>query len=100
MFRCNYIGIISFLQYGVVLLKRAVLVVELRSGSVVEYMVAPNLQDKFFDLGLSDINDHIHRLEKMRKYADLHNDKRKFFTCRYSSLRTILVAGNFFFIKF
>jgi len=90
-------------------------------GSVVEYMIAPNLQDRFFDLGLdfqqasndvkihykknniafqidvflengdtamlvevkadltiSDINTHIERLEKMRKYADLRNDKRKF----------------------
>ena len=90
-------------------------------GSVVEYMVAPNLQDRFFDLGLdfqqvsndvkirykkhdisfqidvflengdtamlvevkadltiSDINTHIERLEKMRKYADLRNDERKF----------------------
>jgi hypothetical protein len=90
-------------------------------GEVVEHMVAPNLQDKFQDLGLdfqmagkdikirdhkndisfqidiflqngeiamlveikatltiSDINTHINRLEKMRKYADLHGDKRTF----------------------
>jgi len=90
-------------------------------GDVVEYMVAPNLQDKFQDLGLdfqlagkdikirdrkndikfeidiflqngdfamlveikatltiSDINTHIERLGKMRKYADLHGDKRTF----------------------
>jgi hypothetical protein len=90
-------------------------------GDVVEYMVAPNLQDKFRDLGLdfqmagkdikicdhkndikfeidiflqngnfamlveikatltiSDINTHAERLEKMRKYADLHGDRRTF----------------------
>ena len=86
-------------------------------GDVVEYMIAPNLQDKFNDLGydfqeastkhkvrdkkndikfeidvflqngdtamlveikakltISDINKHIIRLEKMRKYADLRGD--------------------------
>ena len=90
-------------------------------GNVVEYMIAPNLLDKFQDLGLdfqiaskdikfrdkkndisfqidillqngeiamlveikatltiSDINTHIERLGKMRKYADLHGDKRTF----------------------
>ena len=90
-------------------------------GDVIEYMVAPNLQDKFQDLGLdfqmaskdvklrdhkndikfeidiflqngdfamlveikatltiSDINTHTERLGKMRKYADLHGDKRTF----------------------
>ena len=90
-------------------------------GEMVEYMVAPNLQDRFSDLGLdftevgndikmrdrkngiafqidvylqnsdtamlvevkadlgiSDINAHIERLEKMRKYADLRGDKRTF----------------------
>ena len=26
-----------------------------------------------------DVKDHIKRLEKMRKYADLHSDKRIFF---------------------
>ncbi|MDR0475161.1 MAG: hypothetical protein LBH43_15995 [Treponema sp.] len=92
-----------------------------RFGEVVEYMIAPNLCEKFreFDLifpkansgtRVSDhennihfeidvmlengdkamlvevktklatehINDHIERLEKMRKYADLHGDKRSF----------------------
>ena len=92
-----------------------------RFGEVVEYMVAPNLLDKFRDLGLvfqeavsrkvvkdhdnniffeidvllensdnamlvevktklaaEDVKDHIKRLEKMRKYADLHGDKRAF----------------------
>jgi len=92
-----------------------------RFGEVVEYMIAPNLQDKFYDMGLdfqeacpnykvrskknnihfqvdvyltngdtamlveiktkltiSDINEHILRLEKMRKYADLRGDKRTF----------------------
>jgi len=90
-------------------------------GEMVEYMVAPNLQDRFFDEGLdfpevsndikikdkksgislqidvylessdrgmlvevkadlsiSDINAHIQRLEKMRRYADLRGDKRVF----------------------
>jgi hypothetical protein len=93
-----------------------------RFGEIVEYMVAPNLQDKFDEMGLifeevtphkrikdkkhnirfevdvmlenlhaamlvetktkptiDDINDHVKRLEKMRKYADLRGDKRKFF---------------------
>jgi len=30
------------------------------------------------DLSISDINAHIQRLEKMRKYADLRGDKRTF----------------------
>jgi hypothetical protein len=30
------------------------------------------------DLSISDINKHITRLEKMRKYADLRGDKRRF----------------------
>ena len=90
-------------------------------GDVVEYMIAPNLQEKFRDLGydfqeastkhkvhdkkndikfeidvflqngdtamlveikanltISDINKHITRLEKMRKYADLRGDTRHF----------------------
>ena len=92
-----------------------------RFGEVVEYMIAPNLQDKFHDMGLdfqeaskthkvrdhknnihfeidvflqngdtamlveiktkltiSDINEHIKRLEKMRAYADFRGDKRHF----------------------
>ena len=90
-------------------------------GDVVEHMIAPNLQEKFLELGLdfqeastkhkvrdkkndikfeidvflqngdtamlveikadltiSDINKHIIRLEKMRRYADLRGDKRRF----------------------
>jgi hypothetical protein len=90
-------------------------------GEVIECMVAPNLQEKFHDLGydfqeastnhkvhdikndikfeidvflqngdtamlveikanlaISDINKHMLRLEKMRKYADLRGDKRHF----------------------
>jgi hypothetical protein len=90
-------------------------------GEIVEYMVAPNLLDKFRDLGLifqeaisrkvvkdydnnilfetdimlengdnamlvevkkklttEDVKEHIKRLEKMRKYADLRGDKRAF----------------------
>ena len=92
-----------------------------RFGDVVEYMVAPNLRDKFRELGydfpkanpnsdvsdrknnisleidimlengdkamlvevkakltIEDVQEHINRLEKMRKYADLHGDKRTF----------------------
>jgi len=90
-------------------------------GEIVEYMVAPNLQDRFFDLGMDfqevskdikirdkkngiafqidvylqncdtamlvevkadlaigDINAHMERLEKMRRYADLRGTKRVF----------------------
>ena len=90
-------------------------------GDIVEYMIAPKLQDKFQEFGMdfqiaskdikihdhknnikfqidiflqngdfamlveikatltiSDINTHNERLEKMRKFADLHNDKRTF----------------------
>jgi hypothetical protein len=90
-------------------------------GEVIECMIAPNLQEKFNDLGydfqeastnhkihdkkndikfeidvflqngdtamlveikanlaISDINKHIMRLEKMRKYADLRGDSRNF----------------------
>jgi len=92
-----------------------------RFGEVVEYMVAPNLREKFWDIGLKfnvasspakfygdkgevlfeidvflqngdkamlvevktkvsadDVNEHIERLEKMRSYANTHNDKRTF----------------------
>jgi len=92
-----------------------------RFGEVVEYMIAPNLQDKLYDMGLdfqtvssnfkvndhknnihfqidvflqngdtamlveiktkltiSDINEHIKRMEKMRTFADLRGDKRHF----------------------
>ena len=92
-----------------------------RFGEIVEYMVAPNLQHKFREMGfnfhkanspskfrdydnniffevdimlengdkailvevktkpsIDDVQDHIERLEKMRKYANLHGDKRSF----------------------
>lgn len=92
-----------------------------RMGEIVEHMVAPNLREKFRELGLNfpkanpnsdvsdydnkifleidvllengekamlvevktnltaeDVQDHIKRLEKMRVYADLHDDKRAF----------------------
>jgi len=92
-----------------------------RMGEVVEFMVAPNLCEKFKELGFNfsqsnqntivsdktnkisfeidvklenyrkamlvevktkptteDVKEHIKRLEKMRKYADLHGDKRTF----------------------
>ena len=93
-----------------------------RFGEIVEYMVAPNLREKFKEMGLKfheamtdrvfsdddddntlfevdvflqngdkamlvevkttltteDVKDHIERLEKMRKYADLHGDKHVF----------------------
>jgi chromosome segregation ATPase len=29
--------------------------------------------------GIDDINDHVKRMEKLRAYADLHNDTRKYF---------------------
>jgi len=90
-------------------------------GEMVEYMVAPNLRDRFLELGLDfeevskdikildkkngihfqidvylqnrdtamlvevkadlsigDINAHMERLEKMRRYADSRGDKRVF----------------------
>jgi len=92
-----------------------------RLGEIAEYMVAPNLREKFKELGLNfpkatrnvDISDdqnnifmeidvflengdkallvevktnllsvhidaHIERLEKMRRYADLHGEKRTY----------------------
>jgi len=92
-----------------------------RFGEVVEYMIAPNLREKFKEFGLifpqacsnkdvsdyenniffevdvmledgdkamlveiktnllkKDVDEHIERLEKMRKYADLRGDKRNF----------------------
>jgi len=92
-----------------------------RMGEVIEHMVAPNLRDKFRELGYDfpqanqntdvsdrannifleidvklengdrvmlvevktkpttrDVQDHIRRLKKMRKYADLHGNKRTF----------------------
>ena len=92
-----------------------------RFGEIVEYMVAPNLCDKFREMGLvflkannntrvrdyendihfeidimlengniallaevktklttENVKEHIKRLEEMRKYADLHGDKRTF----------------------
>ena len=92
-----------------------------RFGEVVEYMIAPNLCDKFTEFGFvfekansgtrvadhknnihfevdvmlengdkamlvevktklttEDVQAHIARLEKMRRYADLHGDKRAF----------------------
>jgi len=92
-----------------------------RMGEVVEYMVAPNLREKFNEFGFNfsessqrkditdkdnnisfeidvflenynkamlvevkttptteDVKDHVKRLEKMRKYADLHGNKRTF----------------------
>ncbi|GHU96483.1 hypothetical protein FACS189479_10100 [Spirochaetia bacterium] len=36
---------------------------------IVEIKTKPNIDD---------INDHIERMEKLRKYADLHDDKRKY----------------------
>jgi len=92
-----------------------------RFGEVVEYMLAPNLHEKFKEIGINfhqysrhtdlrdyennifleidislhngekamlvevktklttdDVKEHEKRLEKMRLYADLHGDKRKF----------------------
>nr|AGS54170.1 hypothetical protein [uncultured bacterium contig00051] len=104
-----------------------------RFGEVVEYMIAPNLREKFRELGLdfpnagpnrdvSDhknkiyfevdiflengdramlvevktklttehVNDHIERLEKMRKYADLHGDKRSLL----GAVAGVVIASN------
>jgi hypothetical protein len=36
---------------------------------IVEIKTKPNIDD---------INDHMGRMEKLRRYADLHNDKRKY----------------------
>ncbi|GHU13419.1 hypothetical protein FACS1894161_3370 [Spirochaetia bacterium] len=92
-----------------------------RFGEMVEYMVVPNLEEKFHEFGfefeqthrdtvirshkhniftevdvflengdkvmiveiktkvkIGDIDDHIERMEKLRKVADLRNDKRKY----------------------
>ena len=92
-----------------------------RLGEIAEYMIAPNLCEKFSELGhvfpkankntvvadyindmhfeidfllengdkamlvevktnitSKDVNEHLDRLKKMRKYADLHGDKRAF----------------------
>jgi hypothetical protein len=92
-----------------------------RMGEVVEFMVAPNLREKFKEFGFNfsessqrkdvtdkenkisfeidvflenyskamlvevkttptteDVKDHVKRLQKMRKYADLHGNKRTF----------------------
>ena len=92
-----------------------------RFGDIVEHMIAPNLCEKFREMGLvfleannntrvndyennihfeidvllekgekamlvevktklttEDVKEHIKRLKKMRKYADLHGDKRSF----------------------
>ena len=102
-------------------------------GEMVEYMVAPNLQDRFLDLGLDfddvskdrkvrdkkngihfqidvylensdtamlvevkadltigDINTHMERLEKMRRYADLRGGGRAFL----GAVAGILVKDN------
>jgi hypothetical protein len=104
-----------------------------RFGEVVEYMIAPNLREKFRELGydfpnanpnsdVSDhtnnihfeidvklengdkamlvevktklttehVNDHIERLEKMRKYADLHGDRRSFL----GAVAGVVMASN------
>jgi hypothetical protein len=92
-----------------------------RFGESVEYLVAPNLVEKFKKLGfvfekthqntkirdregnilaeidvflengdkamaveskvkpsVEDVNDHVKRMEKLREYADRHNDRRKY----------------------
>jgi len=92
-----------------------------RLGEIAEYMVAPNLREKFNEFGFDfskasrnievsdqknkifleidvflenfnkailveiktnltekNVNDHVERLGKMRKYSDFHNDKRAF----------------------
>jgi len=104
-----------------------------RMGEVVEYMVVPNLREKFRELGYDfpqahqnsdvsdrannifleidvklengdkamlvevktkpttkDVQDHIKRLKKMRKYADLHGDKRTFL----GAVAGVVMTGN------
>jgi len=104
-----------------------------RFGEIVEYMVAPSLNDKFNELGFAfqrtnnnskfsdiknnikfevdiilengqkailvevkskltteDVKNHIERLKKMRKYADLHNDNRIFL----GAVATVVTLAN------
>ena len=104
-----------------------------RFGEVVEYMIAPNLREKFRELGYNfpsanpnsdvrdyenniffevdvklengdkamlvevktklttkDVKEHIERLEKMRKHADLHGDKRSFL----GAVAGVVMTGN------
>ena len=104
-----------------------------RFGEVVEYMIAPNLREKFWEMGLKfnqansnavfsddnkvtlfevdillengdkamlvevktkltteNVQDHIKRIEKMRKYADLHGDKRAFL----GAVAGVVMASN------
>jgi hypothetical protein len=52
-----------------------------RFGEMVEHMVIPNLVDKFHvktKPTTEDVNDHVQRMEKARRYADLHGDPRKY----------------------
>jgi hypothetical protein len=52
----------------------------------------------------SDVDDHIKRMEKMRAYADLHNDNRKFFaaiaaTVLPKDVKTYALKQGFFIIE-
>ena len=118
-----------------------------RFGEIVEYMIAPNLREKFRELGYDfpkanqnsdvsdytnnihleidvmlengnkamlvevktklsteDVQDHIERLEKMRKYADLHGDTRSFLgavagVVMTSSVKDYALKQGFFVIE-
>jgi hypothetical protein len=117
-----------------------------RFGEIVEYMVAPNLREKFWEMGLKfnianpntvfseekkvlfevdvllqngdkamlvetkttltteDVKEHIERLEKMRKYADLHGDKRAFLgavagVVMTSNVKKYALAQGFYVIE-
>ena len=118
-----------------------------RLGEIAEYMIAPNLRDKFFELGLDfptavrnrdisdrknnifmeidvmlengdrallvevktklisdDIKAHVERLEKMRRYADLHGDKRAFLGAVAGvvipdNIRSLALNNGFFVIE-
>jgi hypothetical protein len=104
-----------------------------RMGEMVEYMVVPNLVEKFRDLGFdyqdayrnlvvtdrkhgifteadvtlrntesvmivetktkpdsSDVDEHVERMGKLREYADLHGDKRKY----YGAVAGVVVNEN------
>ena len=118
-----------------------------RFGEIVEYMVAPGLQEKFRELGFvfqrtnngsqfadfannikfevdimlengfkamlvevksklttENVTEHIERLEKMRRYADLHDDKRTFMgavagVVTPSNVKDFALSKGFFVIE-
>jgi uncharacterized Zn ribbon protein len=52
----------------------------------------------------SDVDDHIRRMEKIRQYADLHNDTRKFFGAMAATVvdkdtKRYALSEGFYFIE-